>query len=224
MKIILTGSTGFVGGAVLRRCLSDAAITSIVVLSRRELEVKHEKLHVVIHKDFLNYPPELLTQLEGAEACIWALGAPRAGPEVHKDLTIAAAQAFQTHIARKKASSVGQKFRFVYVSGAFVERDRSKSLWFLSETRKMRGDVERMVIELNQQNPGSWVSVVARPAGITKGDPLLMRIFLPWLYISVEELAAALVDVVVTGKSETTIENGELRARGRAVLQRKVAQ
>jgi len=224
MKVILTGSTGLVGGGVLQRCLSDSAITSIVALTRRELKVKHEKLHVIIHKDFLTYPPELLSQLEGAEACIWALGAPRAGPEVHKDFTMAAAQAFQTYIADKMASTRGLKFRFVYVSGALVERDRSKSLWFLSEMRKMRGDVENMVIELNQQSQGSWKSVVVRPAAITKGDPIFVRMFLPWLYISVETLAAALVDVAVTGESETIIENGDLRTRGSAVLQSDAPQ
>jgi len=70
MKIILTGSTGFIGKAVLEQCLNNPAITSIIALSRRELPA-NPKLTSVIMKDFKMYPEEVLEQLKSAEACIW---------------------------------------------------------------------------------------------------------------------------------------------------------
>ncbi len=71
MKVIVTGSTGTVGSAVLQQCIENPAVTSVVALTRRPLEVKDPKLNNIIHKDFLNYDEEVLKQLKGAQACIW---------------------------------------------------------------------------------------------------------------------------------------------------------
>lgn len=71
MKIIITGATGRIGGGALQSALTDPSIKSVVVLSRREINVQHPKLQTIIKKDFLDYTPEELSQLEGAEACIW---------------------------------------------------------------------------------------------------------------------------------------------------------
>ena len=73
MKIILTGSTGFIGGEVLAQCLKNPAITLAVVLSRRELskEISDPRLKVIIMKSFTQYPDSVLKELAGADACIW---------------------------------------------------------------------------------------------------------------------------------------------------------
>ena len=71
MKLIITGATGKVGGGALQSALSNQAVNKIVVLSRRDTGIQHPKLQTIIKKDFLNYTPEEISQLEGAEACIW---------------------------------------------------------------------------------------------------------------------------------------------------------
>lgn len=73
MKVILLGSTGFIGNAVLNSCLTNKAITSIVALSRRHLpeEAANPKLTVVIVENFMSYPDTVLEQLKDADACIW---------------------------------------------------------------------------------------------------------------------------------------------------------
>jgi uncharacterized protein YbjT (DUF2867 family) len=73
MKVILLGSTGYIGKEVLNQCLENPAITSIIALSRRDLPeaVAHSKLAVVIIKDFKLYPDSVSEQLKGADACIW---------------------------------------------------------------------------------------------------------------------------------------------------------
>jgi nucleoside-diphosphate-sugar epimerase len=70
MKVILTGSTGFIGKAVLEQCLINPVITSVIALSRRELPA-NPKLTTVIIEDFKVYPESVLEQLKGAGACIW---------------------------------------------------------------------------------------------------------------------------------------------------------
>lgn len=74
MKVILTGATGFVGLEVLKQCLQNPSITSVVVLARRELPAtvsNNPKLTVKIITDFLSYSDDLISDLRGAEACIW---------------------------------------------------------------------------------------------------------------------------------------------------------
>jgi nucleoside-diphosphate-sugar epimerase len=74
MKVMVTGGTGLVGSNILKKCIDDPRITSVLALSRRELPAEltdNEKVKVIISKDFSKYPNELLEQLEGAEACLW---------------------------------------------------------------------------------------------------------------------------------------------------------
>lgn len=71
MKVIITGATGRIGGAALQSALSNPTITTVVVLSRRDIDVQHAKLQTIVKKDYMQYTPEELGQLEGAEACIW---------------------------------------------------------------------------------------------------------------------------------------------------------
>lgn len=73
MKVVLTGSTGFIGGGVLKQCLANTDIDSIVILSRRQLPQLqgNPKVKVVIMQDFVQYPPEVLKDIDGSDACIW---------------------------------------------------------------------------------------------------------------------------------------------------------
>lgn len=143
MKVILTGSTGFIGQEVLSQCLTNPSISSIVVLSRRALPLplSNPKIHHVQRmqeSDFLSYStPELTAAIQGADACIWSLGTvpSRVGDSqtnrrVSVDFTAAAARIFQQQGSRR--------FRFVYVSGGLVERDQARPLWFSATFRRIR--------------------------------------------------------------------------------------
>ena len=74
MKLILTGATGFIGHEVLTQCLSHPSVTSILVLSRRELPASiadNPKLKVAIVDDFLSFPESTRHDFKDADACIW---------------------------------------------------------------------------------------------------------------------------------------------------------
>lgn len=79
MKVILTGSSGFIGHEVLKQCLEAPFITSIVALSRRDLPssvTSNPKLRVTIMNDFLSYSDPILEDIKGANACIWYFQTP----------------------------------------------------------------------------------------------------------------------------------------------------
>lgn len=74
MKVIVAGGTGFVGSNVVKQCIAHPDITSVIVLSRREISVdlsESEKVRVLLHEDFGQWPASVLEELIGAEGCIW---------------------------------------------------------------------------------------------------------------------------------------------------------
>lgn len=217
MKIVLTGVTGFIGSAVLQRCLVHPNITEVVTLSRRSPEVTHPKLHSIIYKDFHTYPSSLLGELAGAEACIWSVGTSLSGKDVHVGYTLAAAKAFADNLAPQLAKE--NKFRFVYVSSGLSIQDQNNTTWFPTEARKSRGYVEKELVELEQAYEKQWQSINVRPAGVTKVPPewWVKRLFGEWR-IQQDELAAALVELAVQGQAKHWVENEELKQRGSKLI------
>ncbi len=74
MKIVITGSTGMVGSALIKDSIANPRITHAFVLTRKPLPAelaKSDKITAIQHEDFSSYPPELLSQLDGVEACLW---------------------------------------------------------------------------------------------------------------------------------------------------------
>lgn len=74
MKVIVTGCNGLVGSALVRQCIANDNISHVFALTRKPLDeavAKSTKVTVILHDDFSTYPPALLSQLAGAEACLW---------------------------------------------------------------------------------------------------------------------------------------------------------
>jgi hypothetical protein len=86
MKLILAGSTGLVGTEVLRQCLLNPKITSLIALTRRPIDIAAltaplqnsdaktsgvEKVKSLVLQDFTEYPEDVKRDLADADACIW---------------------------------------------------------------------------------------------------------------------------------------------------------
>ena len=73
MKLILFGGTGMVGSGVLREALADTEVTRVLHVGRSSCGIEHEKLSETLLADLFEFG-EVLDQLTGYDACIWALG------------------------------------------------------------------------------------------------------------------------------------------------------
>lgn len=76
MKLLIGGSTGFVGTELVRQALTNPKITSIVGLSRRETVLSpstpgSEKLKSVVCNNFDEWPESVKNELQDVDACIW---------------------------------------------------------------------------------------------------------------------------------------------------------
>lgn len=227
MKVVIAGATGFIGQEALRQCIEHPSITSIVVLSRRQLTRPETspKVKVVVLDDFLEYSPSTLSEIQGAGACIWALGKPYIpdndeARRVSLDYTLAAARAF-TEQQQHAAAGDGRdsKFRFIYMSGKAVQRDQTKSLWFLSEYRKMRGQVEQKLLEHAKENPAVFESYILRPGFVLKKDFNFVdvaRSLAP--SVRLEALGRVVVDIALNGCESDTLENKDIVERSNTAV------
>ncbi|KAL2827790.1 hypothetical protein BDW59DRAFT_54708 [Aspergillus cavernicola] len=224
MKIILAGATGHIGQEILSQCLAHPSITSIVALSRRDLGVKNDKLrvHLMADQDFLSYSnPALTEELKGAAACLWAIGlrpSKTGNTEYNRRISIeytaAAASAFQRAFTSDTVSSdaSGGRFRFVYISGAGVERDQNQSLWYAGNFRRLRGEAENILFRHAEANPDLFEAYVMRP-GLVPSTQGTLRDRLWSLVTSVraDYLTKAMIDIALEGNEETTITNEMMR-------------
>jgi hypothetical protein len=148
MKFILAGTSGFIGQEILSQLLQLPSVSSLIILSRRELPeiaARGSRIKVIVLQNFLSYPGSVIQELVGANACLWALGGSATNPtpagkndEVEVQYPLAAARALLT--AAKAGGEEGRegKMRFLFISGTLSERNQSKSLWFLEEGRRAR--------------------------------------------------------------------------------------
>lgn len=161
MHIILTGATGTCGSAVLRYCLSEPKITRISVLSRRPVAQAEgqEKVYVILHENFAEYPTRVLEQLKGATACIWALGISQT--LVTKEEYVKITYDYPLAAVRAFSNLASSSFNFVYVSGEGADQTERSSQIFA----KTKGKTERELLELALNIPHMNI-YAARPGFI----------------------------------------------------------
>jgi hypothetical protein len=149
------------------------------------------------------------------------LGAKSAGGEktrrVNLEYALAAATAFQS-LARESNT----KFRLAYTSGIITERDQDKSLWIMSDMRKIGGEIEVKLIDFAKANEKTFETYIMRPGGIRPKDANMLPDCIAGSFnVRVDEVAATLIDSAVNGDElgRNTFENADIAKRGRQLLQ-----
>ncbi|KAI1375089.1 hypothetical protein F4677DRAFT_423143 [Hypoxylon crocopeplum] len=231
MKLVIGGSSGFVGKELIRQGLSYPAITSIVALSRRETPVPPEagagtKLSSVVCDNFESYPDSIKKELEDADACIWTIAVTPSklnsvpydeACKISRDYAITAIQTLSELRPNQK-----EPLRFIYMSGHLAFRNRDevpealKTHGFV-EYGLMRGDAESQVLGFAEQSEGTVQSCIAKPGLVdTPGQEKRSMPGVP--NVDLPEVAAALLNQVVNGFEKDTLKNDDLIRIGRKAL------
>src|SRR4030088_867871 len=113
MKVVLFGASGMVGQGVLRECLLDSGVDSVLAVGRSLSGQRHAKLREIVHDNFLDFS-RIETELTGFDACFFCLGVSSVGMSEERyrhltyDITLAAANPL---------SNLNSQLVFVYVTG-----------------------------------------------------------------------------------------------------------
>lgn len=107
----------------------------------------------------------------------------------------------------------GKKFRFVFLSGKFSEWDQTKTLLFLADSRRIKGEVEKGLCTLaDAHGAGIFETWILRPSGFLPPGASLAKKLVGELYgaIGTPHLAKVLVQVALNGAKERFLENDVL--------------
>jgi uncharacterized protein YbjT (DUF2867 family) len=153
MKVVIFGATGMVGQGVLRECLADAGVESVLAVGRRPTGRSHPKLREIVHDDFLDFSA-IEPELTGYDACFFCLGVTSIGldEERYRHLTYDVTMAAATALAKLNPGMV-----FTYVTGAGTDStERGRVMW-----ARVKGKTENDLLKLPFR-----AAYMFRPAGI----------------------------------------------------------
>jgi len=153
MKVILFGATGMVGQGVLRECLLDADVESVLAVGRSPTRQRNAKLRELMHDNFLDFSG-LESQLAGYDACFFCLGVSSVGLNEARyrhltyDITLAAA---------KTLAKLNPRMVFIYVTGRGTDSTGQGPLMWA----RIKGKTENDLLKLPFK-----AAYMFRPAGI----------------------------------------------------------
>jgi uncharacterized protein YbjT (DUF2867 family) len=153
MKVMLFGATGMVGQGVLRECLLDADVETVLAVGRSPTGVQNAKLREIVHDNFLDFSA-IVSQLAGYDACFFCLGVSSVGmsEERYRHLTYDITLAAATTLSRLNPGMV-----FVYVTGQGTDStEQGRPMW-----ARIKGKTENDLLKLPFK-----AAYMFRPAGI----------------------------------------------------------
>ena len=215
MKVVLFGATGMVGQAVLRECLLDTRIESVLVVGRSALEVDDPRVTQLVHDDFLDLSA-LAVHFADLDACFFCLGVSANGMSepAYRRVTY-----FITMAAARELAEQNPDMRFLYISGAGTDStERGRLMW-----ARVKGETENAVLSLPFDGYALRPGYIQPMHGIRSRNrlyrnvyrltgglyPLLARLA-PRYVITSEELARAMITVAADGASARILDNAAL--------------
>ena len=221
MRVVLFGGTGMVGQGVLRECLLDPDVESVLSVGRTATGQQHVKLRELVHRDFLDFSP-IESELSGFDACFFCLGVSSAGMQeddyrrITYDFTMAAART----LAR-----LNPGMTFVYVSGMGTDSsERGRTMW-----ARVKGQTENALLRMPFRaaymfRPGVIVPLhgIKSRTALYRIPYMLMAPLLPLLeaafpkYVTTtERLGRAMIHVAKQGAAKAVLESSGINAVGR---------
>jgi len=216
-RLVIVGATGMVGGYALRYALEHPAVARVTAIGRRATGISHPKLEEVLHRDFADCSA-LAEPLTGQDAAVFCLGTYTGAVSDSELRTITVD--YTVEFARVLRGS-SPEATFSFLSGGGADPTGRSRMAFA----RYKGEAEKTLFAA-----GFPRVYVFRPAYIypvaPRREPNLsyrvlravypaFRTLFPNQVIRADDLARAMVDVVVRHTSErnnAVFENRDIRA------------
>jgi uncharacterized protein YbjT (DUF2867 family) len=216
VKVLLFGASGMVGQGVLRECLLDPDVQSVVSIGRGVTGQQHPKLDELRHSDFLDFSA-IADQLSGFDACFFCLGVSSAGmaEEQYERITYGFTIAAARVLAR-----VDPNMTFIYVSGMGTDNsERGRSMW-----ARVKGKTENELLRMPFQaaymfRPGAIVPLhgvksktkSVRVLYVLLGPLLpLLNAGFPKYVTTTEQIGRAMLKIAKQGWPKSVLETADI--------------
>lgn len=218
MRVVLFGATGMVGQGVLRECLLDPNVESVVAIVRNSSLPQHGKLHEIVHQDVSDLSA-IESRLSGYEACFFCLGVSALGmtEEDYRRLTYD----LTVSVARTLAK-LNPTMTFIYVSGAGTDStERGRLMW-----ARVKGKTENALLQMSFKAVYLFRPAYIQPlhgirtktrwygAAYAVMKPLypLLKTLFPSYVTTTECVGRAMLNVTKRGLPNPVLENRDINA------------
>jgi uncharacterized protein YbjT (DUF2867 family) len=218
VKAILFGATGMVGQGVLRECLLDPDVESVLTIGRSVTGQQHAKLHEIAQTN-LSDLSAIEGRLSGYDACFFCLGVSAAGmnEEAYRRITYELTIAVAGTLAR-----LNPAMTFIYVSGMSTDStERGRMMW-----ARVKGKTENDLLQMPFKaaymfRPGyiqplhgiktktKWYAAFYAVMGPLY--PMWKRL-LPSYVTTTECIGRAMLKVARQGASKRVLENSDINS------------
>jgi len=215
VKVIVFGATGMVGQAVVRQCLLEDRVTSVLIVGRSSAGVSDPKVEELIHGDFLDFS-SVATELTGYDACFFCLGVSAAGMSepAYRRVTY-----FMTMAAARELAERNAKMRFLYISGAGTDStEHGRTMW-----ARIKGETENAVLSMPFEGYALRPGYIQPRHGVQSRNKLYRNIYrvtgrlypalarvAPKYFIASDELALAMINIAANGSEKRILESSDL--------------
>jgi hypothetical protein len=212
IRAIITGTTGMVGEGVMHQCLQNDDVKEVLIINRKPSGYTHPKLKEIIYADFFDLSA-IAHQLAGYNACFFCLGISSVGvsKEDYYKTTYTLTINFAQTLVNENAEIV-----FCYISGAGTDSHEKGTGW-----AAVKGKTENSIIELFKNGFAFRPGFIKPIKGLTKTHNYYK--YINWLYpigralypagfTTLQELAAAMIQVTKNGYSKKVIEGKDIIA------------
>lgn len=214
MKVILFGATGMVGQGVLRECLLDGRVESVLTIGRSITGQRHPKLREIEHKDLLDLT-SIEPRLAAYDACFFCLGSFSIHEEEYRRVAYDIAMAVARAVVKENPTLV-----FIYMSGAGADRtEKGRILW-----TRIKGKAENALLRLPFKAVYMFRPVLIQSLHGKKAKTKLYRAFyalatpvlpvlktlFPKYVITTEQVGRAMINAVARGFPKTALESRDI--------------
>jgi uncharacterized protein YbjT (DUF2867 family) len=205
-----------VGLGVIRECLLDPDVESVLSIVRSPSGQRNPKLRELVHAKFSDFSP-IERELSGLDAAFFCLGATSAGKteeqysRVTYDITMAAAE---------RLARLNPGMTFVFVSGAGTDTtERGRVMW-----ARVKGKTENALARLPFKATYMFRPAVIQPmhgiqsrTALYRIPYLVLRPMIPWLrkrfpqYVTTtEQLGRAMITAAKRGAPKRVLESADI--------------
>lgn len=164
MKIIITGSTGYVGEGVLRTIIDRPEVEKVLSISRRPCGVGHPKLEELVLADLMDIKADD-ARLAGYDGVLFCAGMTGGFP---KEKFRVICQDIPLHLAQMLPNREAMKYIFVSGSGA----------------GKVKQETERWLFSMGFKEAYSYRMGIMKPLPSQKNNPKTIKMSQRWYSVS----------------------------------------
>ncbi|MCQ2286142.1 MAG: hypothetical protein MJZ76_04630 [Bacteroidales bacterium] len=203
MKVIITGTTGYVGEGVMRCCLEHPMVEKVLSVSRKKIGLSHSKLEELVVDNFMDLQSNDI-RLGGYDAAFFIAGVSSIGCPRQKYYEIS--RTIPMHFAEIMPDK--KRMTFIYLSGSGTNA-QGKLEW-----QKIKGRTENLLAEMPFKRTFGFRPAFMKPHKEQRNRPafqLASRLFYPLFRIfnlanTMQEVADAMIVCAMNGYENRNVE------------------